>query len=96
MYKYINVLFNFFLLSTELDQVPNPAFVEKKQRKKKLVKTPILSESERETSGDEEAELEEAWKNKNRCANSQSILEPVESQREPVQSQRKLRSRTKI
>lgn len=96
MYKSANVLFNFFLLSKELDQVPNPTIVEKKQRKKKLAKTPILSESERETSGEEEAELEEAWKNKNRCANSQSILEPAQSQREPVQSQRKLRSRTKI
>lgn len=44
-------------------------------------------EAETESEGEEsEADLEEAWKNKNRTANSQSILEPME---------RNLRSRTK-
>lgn len=42
--------------------------------------------SETESEDESEADLEEAWKQKNRSANSQSILEPIE---------RNLRSRTK-
>lgn len=53
------------------------------ESKFKPCQSQIGTESEEE---DEEAQLEEAWKNKNRSANSQSILEPT---------QRKLRPRRK-
>lgn len=67
----------------------------KRNKKAKYKPKPEQAKSETDSNSDadeelEEEELEEAWKQKNRSANSQSILEPVERRSLRLQKNKKV------
>lgn len=98
----VNLLSFYFIFSTELNRAASPVFEKKnkpknpeRNKKAKSKPKPEQAKSETDSNSDadeelEEEELEEAWKQKNRSANSQSILEPVERRSLRLQKNKKV------
>lgn len=78
--SYLIIFFSLFTPAIEIKSK------QKLQQKGKSKSNQTKSENESQSKNElddivSEKELEEAWKNKNRSANSQSVLEPIESSR---------------